>query len=107
METKTKELIEEILKNEIEEMPEIKNAFLTSSVNHRTLLSLEKLAELHKTLTEQGDRYDNRYNIFKHTVCMWYRFINIRGFQMIDFIILIGVFILLTTVAIVWWQHIK
>jgi len=26
---------------------------------------------------------------------------------MIDFIILIGVFILLTTVAIVWWQHIK
>ena len=54
METKTKELIEEILKDKIEEMPEIKNAFLTSSVNHRTLLSLEKLAELHKTLTEQG-----------------------------------------------------
>ena len=26
---------------------------------------------------------------------------------MIDFIILVGVFILLTTVAIVWWQHIK
>ena len=54
METKTKELIEEILKDKIEEMPGIKNAFLTSSVNHRTLLSLEKLAELHKTLTEQG-----------------------------------------------------
>jgi len=38
---------------------------------------------------------------------MWCRLINIRGFQMIDFIILVGVFILLTTVAIVWWQHIK
>ena len=59
METKTKELIEEILKDEIEEMPEIKNAFLTSSVNHRTLLSLEKLAELHKTLTEQGVMNEN------------------------------------------------
>ena len=54
METKTKELIEEILKDEIEEMPTIERHFLKSTVEWRTLSSLKKLAELHKTLTEQG-----------------------------------------------------
>ena len=59
MEIKTKELIEEILKDEIEEMPERKHAFFKSTVEWRTLSSLKKLAELHKTLTEQGVMNEN------------------------------------------------
>tara|TARA_R100000084_G_scaffold69318_1_gene30643 strand:- start:44 stop:322 length:279 start_codon:yes stop_codon:yes gene_type:complete len=59
MEIKTKELIEEILKDEIEEMPTIERHFLKSTVEWRTLSSLKKLAELHETLTEQGVMNEN------------------------------------------------
>ena len=62
------ENIEKILKDEIEEMPEIKNAFLTSSVNLRTLSSLEKLAELHETLTEKSVMNDDIHWLIRDTM---------------------------------------
>ena len=68
METKTKELIEEILKDEIEEMPTIERHFLKSTVEWRTLSSLKKLAELHKTLTEQGVMNENIHWLIKDSM---------------------------------------
>tara|TARA_R100001163_G_C4946834_1_gene116280 strand:+ start:222 stop:485 length:264 start_codon:yes stop_codon:yes gene_type:complete len=62
------ENIEKILKDEIEEMPEIKNAFLTSSVNLRTLSSLEKLAELHETLTEKSVMNEDIHWLIRDTM---------------------------------------
>ena len=62
------ENIEKILKDGIEEMPEIKNAFLTSSVNLRTLSSLEKLAELHETLTEKSVMNEDIHWLIRDTM---------------------------------------
>ena len=62
------ENIEKILKDGIEEMPEIKNAFLTSNVNLRTLSSLEKLAELHETLTEKSVMNEDIHWLIRDTM---------------------------------------
>tara|TARA_R100000315_G_C5220872_1_gene132752 strand:- start:1167 stop:1430 length:264 start_codon:yes stop_codon:yes gene_type:complete len=62
------ENIEKILKDGIEEMPEIKNAFLTSNVNHKTLSSLEKLAELHETLTEKSVMNEDIHWLIRDTM---------------------------------------
>jgi len=62
------ENIEKILKDGIEEMPETKNAFLTSNVNHKTLSSLEKLAELHETLTEKSVMNEDIHWLIRDTM---------------------------------------